>query len=272
MTTSLRPSAVAFDTIASSFDARFGAWTSVAAQRRAVRSALQRQFPVGGNILEIGGGTGEDATYLAERGYSVFLTDPSPMMVSLAREKLMPHGSVAEVAAGEEMEDFAEIYLSAGRPLFDGAFSNFAPLNCVTDLRPVARGLSRLLRPGAFAMLVVFGTCCPGEMIVEMLRGRPQQMLRRFKRGALPARLAKREFHVVYHGCRAISTAFGPWFSLERRLGIGIAVPPSAAEPWISSHSRLLAAMETADRLLGYTTPMLGDHVMYQLRRRNDTH
>ena len=271
MTTSLRPSALAFDTVASSFDTRFGAWASVAAQRRAVRAALQRQFPVGGNILEIGGGTGEDAAYLAERGYSVFLTDPSPMMVSLAREKLMPHGSVAEVAAGEEMEDFAEHYLSAGRPLFDGTFSNFAPLNCVADLRPVARALSRLLRPGAFAMLVVFGTCCPGEMIVEMLRGRPQQMLRRFKRGAIPARLAKHEFRVVYHSCRAISTAFGPWFSLERRLGIGIAVPPSAAEPWISSHTHLLAAMETADRLLGCAVPVLGDHVMYQLRRRGDS-
>ena len=104
------------------------------------------------------------------------------------------------------------------------------------------------------------------------MRSTAKHAPRRFKRGAIPARLAKREFHVVYHGCRAISTAFGPWFSLERRLGIGIAVPPSAAEPWISSHTRLLAAMETADRLLGYAMPMLGDHVMYQLRRRNDTH
>ena len=270
MTTSLRPAALAFDTIAPSFDARFGAWASVSAQRRAVRAALQQQFPSGGNILEIGGGTGEDATYLAERGYKVLLTDPSPTMVDLAQEKLAPLGSQATVVAGEEMEDFAEHYLFAGRQLFDGAFSNFAPLNCVADLTPVARGLSLLLRPGGVAMLVLFGTCCPGEMIVETLRGRPRQALRRFKRGVIPARLAKREFHVVYHRRQEIRAAFAPWFALERRIGIGVAVPPSAAEPWISNQPRLLAAMEGADRVLGSAFPMLGDHVLYQFRRNSN--
>jgi SAM-dependent methyltransferase len=267
MSTSLRPAALAFDTIAPSFDARFGAWESVSAQRRAVRAELQRHFPIGGRVLEIGGGTGEDATYLAQRGYKVLLTDPSPMMVSLAEKKLIPLGSSAAVAAGEEMDEFAERYLSAANTQFDGAFSNFAPLNCIADLTPVARGLSRLIKPGGVAMLVVFGTYCPGEMIVETLRGRPGQVLRRFKRGVISARLAKHEFQVVYHRRRDMRDAFAQWFVLERRVGIGVAVPPSAAEPWISNYPHLLAAMETADRVLGTTVPMLGDHVLYQLRR-----
>src|ERR1700761_3913219 len=195
----LRPAAFAFDAIAPTFDSRFGAWHSVAAQRRAVRAALLREFPAGGHILELGGGTGEDATFLAERGFDMFLTDPSPTMVEFARTKLSPLGSQAEVAAGEELEDFAARYLSSGGALFDGVFSNFAPLNCVADLGPVARGLARLLKPGAPAMLVLFGTFCPGEMAVEVLRGRPRLALRRRNRGEAPARLAKREFNVVYH-------------------------------------------------------------------------
>jgi SAM-dependent methyltransferase len=228
MIASLRPAALAFDAVAPTFDSRFGAWASVAAQRRAVRAALLQQFPSGGRILEVGGGTGEDAAFLAERGFNVLLTDPSPTMVKLSTEKLAPFGATAEIAAGEEMEDFAERYLSAGRALFDGAFSNFAPLNCVNDLTPVARGLARLLNPGATAMLVLFGTCCPGEIAVEVLRGRPHQALRRWKRGTVPARLAKREFHIVYHWywrdratqrCRAVDfkpTAFARRYGGDR--------------------------------------------------------
>jgi SAM-dependent methyltransferase len=267
VTPPLRPAALAFDAVAPTFDSRFGTWHSVAAQRRAVRTALLRVFPAGGHILELGGGTGEDATFLAERGFDMLLTDPSPAMVALAKAKLAPLGARAEIAAGEEMEDFAANHLSAGRLLFDGAFSNFAPLNCITDLRPVARGLARLLKPDAPAMLVLFGTFCPGEMVVEVLRGRSHLALRRCKPGEAPARLSKCEFSIAYHRCAAMRRAFAPWFVLEKRLGIGVTVPPSAAEPWISQQPHLLAAMEVLDRSLARPLAMLGDHVLYQFRR-----
>jgi SAM-dependent methyltransferase len=269
MTPTLPPPAAAFDAIASTFDSRFNAWRSVAAQRRAVRTALLRVFPAAGHILELGGGTGTDATFMAERGFDMLLTDPSPSMVELAKAKLSPLGAQAQIAAGEEMEDFAAKYLSAGGMLFDGVFSNFAPLNCIADLRPVARGLARLLKPGARAMLVLFGTFCPAEMMVEMLLGRPHLAFRRCKRGEASARLGKREFHVVYHRRADLLRAFDPWFVLEKRLGIGVTVPPSAAEPWISQQPRLLAAMELLDRGLSRPFAILGDHVLYQFRRTN---
>lgn len=267
MTAPLRPATIAFDAIAPDFDLRFGQWLSVSAQRRAVRAALLRVFPAGGRILELGGGTGQDAAFLAERGFKMFLTDPSPSMVSLARVKLSPFGARAEVVAGEEFEGFAAHYLSAGGRLFDGAFSNFAPLNCVADLEPAARGLARLLKPRAAAMLVLFGTLCPGEMATEMFRGRPRQALRRLRRAEVPARLAKRDFHVVYHRRAALLRAFSPWFVLEKCLGIGITVPPSAAEPWISNHPRLLDLMEAIDRVVSRPMAVFGDHIVYQFRR-----
>lgn len=265
--TALRPAAHAFDIVAPEFDTRFGSWRSVAAQRRSVHSVLLQEIPANGRVLEIGGGTGEDACFLAQHGYQVLLTDPSPTMVNLAREKLMPLGSSAEIVAGEELDAFADLYLGSGRPQFDGAFSNFAPLNCVLDLRPVASGLSRLLRPGAAAILVLFGTICPAEVLVEVLRRRPSQALRRLKRGPVSARLARQDFEVVYHTRADVQRAFAPWFTLERRLGIGVAVPPSAAEPWISTHPGFLAALEKIDEAIAGSLAMLGDHVLYVLRR-----
>jgi ubiquinone/menaquinone biosynthesis C-methylase UbiE len=263
----MRPAVAAFDAIAPIFDQRFGSWLSVAAQRRAVREALLRQFPKHGHILEVGGGTGEDAAFLAGAGFEVLLTDPSPTMVAVAKAKLSPLGGQAEIATGEELEDFAARHLSAGGMLFDGAFSNFAPLNCVVDLGQVARGLAKLLKPGAPAMLVLFGTFCPGEMLTEILHKRPEQVFRRCKRGPLPARIAKRDFRIVYHRRAALMRAFAPWFVLEKRLGIGVTVPPSAAEPWISHKPRLLGTMEALDRMLSRPLALLGDHVLYQLRR-----
>lgn len=267
MTTTSREAALAFDSVAQVFDERFGAWASVAAQRRAVRAALLQALPPGGRILELGGGTGEDAAFLAARGYNLLLTDPSPAMVSRAEAKLRPLGARAEVVAAEDLDGFASRYLTQDGAPFDGVFSNFAPLNCVVDLRPVARSLARLLKPGAPALLVLFGTLCPGEVVTELLRKRPRQTLRRCKRGEVPAHLAGHEFNIVYHRGTSLRRAFQPWFALEKRIGIGIAVPPSAAEPWISAHRRLLTAMESVDRILSRPLAVLGDHVLYQFRR-----
>jgi len=265
----LRPAALAFDSIAADFDSRFGDWRSVAAQRTAVRAALLREFPAGGRILELGGGTGEDAAFLAQRGFRVLMTDASPAMVSRANAKLAPLGAHAEICPAEELDHFARRPRADGVASFDGAFSNFAPLNCVTDLAPVARGLARLLKPGAVVMLVLFGTCCPGEVVTEVLRGRPRSALRRFRHGDSPARLANHHFRVVYHRSAALKRTFAPWFVLEKRFGVGVTVPPSAAEPWITQRPRLLAMMERFDKLVSRPFAFLGDHILYQFRRND---
>ena len=265
--THLPPAALAFDGIAPVFDSRFGEWRSVAAQRRAVRRALIAAMPPGGRLLEVGGGTGEDALWLARRGFQITLTDVSPTMAALADAKLKPFGSQTQVAAAEELEGFADQHFRNGGVVFDGAFSNFAPLNCVEDLAPVARALARLVRPDAPVLLVLFGIAAPGEILVESLRGRPHQALRRFSRGAVTARLGGCPFTVTYHRAAAILAAMQPWFNLVRKEGIGIFVPPSAAEPWISRHPHLLASLERLDRLVARPLAPLGDHILYHFVR-----
>jgi SAM-dependent methyltransferase len=259
----LSPAALAFDSVAGDFDARFGGWASVAAQRRAVRAALLDVFPSGARLVEIGGGTGEDARYLAARGRNVTLTDAAPAMVALAAAKLADLPNAHAVVAPAEGIDM----LANGGRTFDGAYSNFAALNCVIDLTSFARGLAKLLRSGSPALLVLFGTACPGEAIVECLRGRPRNALRRLARGEVAARLNGRHFTVRYHRSAGLRRAMAPWFRLERRLGIGVFVPPSAAEPWISHHPRLLGLQERLDRAVAAPLAPLGDHVLYHFVR-----
>jgi SAM-dependent methyltransferase len=256
--------AAAFDAIAERFDERFTPWLSVAAQRRAVRKALADAFPPGSSLIEIGGGTGEDALWLLERERKVLLTDASPLMVRIASAKFAGRaGAGARVCPAEDLADLA---FGLEAP-FDGAYSNFAGLNCVGDLRPFAQGLARLLRPGAPALLVLFGRVCPGEWLVETLRGRPKSAFRRIASGDQPARLGGREFAVRYHRRRDLERVMAPWFRPAGRQGIGVFVPPSAAEPWISGHPRLLGTLEALDRGLSGPMAALGDHILYRFVR-----
>jgi len=256
----LLPAGRAFDAIADSFDVRFGTWLSVAAQRRAVRSALAAAFPVGSRLLEIGGGTGLDAAWLRARKRSVLLTDASPAMVNEASRKL--GAAAVEVLAAEHLGR-----LGGRNERFDGAFSNFAALNCVDDLRTVARSLAELVQPGGRVLVVLFGTFCPGEMIVETCRGRPRNILRRLKQGRVSATLGGHSFTIRYHRRHHLRRAMAPWFRLTDAAGIGIFVPPSAAEPWISAHPRLLSALEALDRRAARRLAFLGDHVLYTFER-----
>ncbi len=169
------------------------------------------------------------------------------------------------VAAAEAFDGLADML--ADEPPFDGAYSVFAGLNCVPDLSTFGRGIARLLRPGAPMLLVMFGTCCPGEMIVETIRRRPRNALRRFRRGDVPAQLGGRHFTVRYHRRADLVRMLGPWFALEAREGIGLFVPPSAAEPWISAHPRLLALLESADRIAARPLARFADHILYRFAR-----
>ena len=260
----LSAAALAFDSIAEDFDERFDSWRSVEAQRRAVRRGLVAAFPVGSRLIEIGGGTGSDALWMADHGRDVLMTDAAPAMVAAASTKCGGRVRTA-VAAAEEMARLAdELH---GEPRFDGAYSVFSGLNCVGDLHSFGRGIARLLRPGAPLMLVVFGTWCPGEMIVENLRGRPGNALRRFRRSDVPARLNGLEFAVRYHRRKDLERALGPWFCLEARQGVGVFVPPSAAEPWISRHPRLLRMLEALDLVAGRPLAPFADHILYKFVR-----
>jgi ubiquinone/menaquinone biosynthesis C-methylase UbiE len=265
---SLPPAAAAFDAIAERFDGRYGAWMSVAAQRRAVRAALVSTFPIGARLLDVGGGTGEDAEYLLRAGRDVLLTDVSPAMVRVAAAKLRPLGAQQpRVIPAERLPALADERDAAAQAPFDGAYSNFAALNCVTDLGEPARGLARLIRPGGSAMLVIFGTFPPGEWIVQLARRDARSAFRRASRGDVHARLGGNSFTVRYHRAADVARAFAPWFRLVKRIGIGVFVPPSAAEPWISGFPRLLAGLEALDRAVSRPLAPLGDHVLYQLER-----
>jgi ubiquinone/menaquinone biosynthesis C-methylase UbiE len=260
--------AAPFDAVAARYDETFTSSVIGRAQRGAVWRELAKTFRPGDRILEIGCGTGVDACFLAERNIRVVACDLSVQMIDVASRKVQQKGLQRLVRPLVlRAEDIAD--LPAGE-LFEGAFSNFGALNCVADLNRVARGLARLLKPGATAVLCWMGPYCIWEMLWHLGHWNRDKAFRRFKLEGVSARIANGPFvHVHYPSVTTLARAFAPDFRLTSVRGIGVAVPPSYLEPSARRHPRLLQMCKQFDSLLGSCPGIrsLGDHVLVRLQR-----
>jgi SAM-dependent methyltransferase len=259
-----------FDGAADRYDEVFTTSIIGQIQRASVWRELDKTFHAGERVLEIGCGTGVDASYLAERGVQVVACDSSPRMIAVATRRMKNNHQLDRVQP--QLLAAEEIARLRSGQLFDGAFSNFGALNCVENLRSVARDLASLLRPGASALLCLMGPCCIWEIFWYLARAKPAKALRRLHRGGITARLDGGALvHVYYPSLRSLAQAFAPEFSLKSVKGIGVAVPPSYLEPLASRYPSLLRAAVLADFSLGRCPGirMLADHVLIRFERED---
>jgi SAM-dependent methyltransferase len=236
------------------------------AQRNVVWSALQRTFGPGDHVLELNCGTGEDALFLAKRGVSVLGCDASPRMIEIAERRRCqeaPNSSLEFCVLRNENADS----LMPATP-FDGVLSNFSGLNCVEDSSHIVRQLAHLVKPGGTALICISTRVCLWEIGWHAARVNFQKAFRRL-RGSTIARLAEIAVPVWYPTISEIRRSFLPWFRLRSFQAVGLLVPPSYVEPWARHHKRILAWLESTDRVLS-TWPVLrviGDHVLLEFER-----
>ena len=260
-----------FDAVAAQYDEVFTSSIIGQAQRAAVWKELAKAFHAGERVLEIGCGTGVDACYLAERGVEVVACDPSSEMIGVAANRIRQRGLQTlirtRVLRAEDISTF-----SAERS-FDGAFSNFGALNCVEDLKAVAHGIARMLRPGGVALLCWMGPCCLWEMIFYLTRGNATKAFRRFQAEGIDSKIGGRSSLLVrYPSVRSLVRTFMPEFRLKSIHGIGITVPPSYLESWARRHPRVMELCERFDSQFACWPGIrsIGDHVLVSLQRQPD--
>jgi 2-polyprenyl-3-methyl-5-hydroxy-6-metoxy-1,4-benzoquinol methylase len=257
-----------FDAVAEEYDRKFTESQIGRAQRASVWKELAKTFRSGDWILEIGCGTGVDASFLANRGVRVFACDNSHAMIEVASRRIAQADQSSFVHLRTlAAEDLAGL---GGEPRFDGAISNFGALNCVEDLRGVAIDLARLLRPGATAMLCLMGRYCAWELAWYLAHGDPQKAFRRIGRGKIIARLApEATVRVHYPSVNSVIRLFSPEFRLKAWKGIGITIPPSYLESIVNRHPWCIRWMMRADSLLESAPIARGfaDHVLLTFER-----
>ncbi|MGW5671986.1 methyltransferase domain-containing protein [Micromonospora sp. NPDC003776] len=112
----------------------------------AERQAFRDRLAPGARLLEIGAGTGQDASYFQREGFAVVAVDLSPAMVGRCRAK------------GVEAHVMDFLHLSFPPGSFDAVFA----LNCLLhvpnhDLPAVLAAIRAALRPGGLFFLGVYG-------------------------------------------------------------------------------------------------------------------
>lgn len=119
---------------------------------RELHSRAFREFlpPAPCRVLDIGGGPGRWAFWLAERGYRVTLADLSPRLIEIARERVaQAPDSVRENTEDVLVADARDLSAFASES-FDAVLSlgPFYHLTDAGDRERAAREAARVLRPG----------------------------------------------------------------------------------------------------------------------------
>lgn len=257
----------AFDSVAADYDGPRGNNSLVQDMRQEMWRWLDAAFPRAGHLLEIGCGTGLDAVRMARRGHRVLATDWSPLMVQRTRAR------AADALVSDQIQTCAlgahELDRLTGEALYDGAYSNLGALNCLPDLRAVARECARLIRPGGRIVFSVIGRWCPWEIGYYARRRDWPRIRVRFARRMVPVRMNGHTVWTNYWTPRTLYRCFAPEFALTHYRGLCVLAPPPYLT-WVKDrHPRWYDSLWRWDRRI-CGLPLvrgLGDHFLIILTR-----
>ena len=219
-------------------------------QREQFQQHMLPLFREGQSVLDMGCGTGDDAAELSRMGIRVTGIDSSAEMVCIARSR----GVDARHVPIEKVGQLGE--------RFDGVISNFGAMNCVERLTDLREPLAAMLRPGGWMALCFLNRVCLWETAWYLVRHDFKRATRRWR-----GRSQGLGISVFYPTAADVEASFRPDFVPERRVGIGLFVPPSYVTGISEGHLRRLAG---ADRAIAAAPGFrsLGDHQLLLFRRK----
>lgn len=272
------PRVAPFDGAADGYDAAFSDRLLGRLLRGLLHETLDRHLPRQGRLLELGCGTGVDATFMARRGANVIAGDLSAEMLAATRAR----AEAACVADRVETVrlDLArpvELRTSTGEAVdggldgcFDGAWSAFGPLNCVADRHALGEALRRWLKPGARVVLVPMARFAPWDWLWYGAHLRPGAAVRRLRRHPTAALPGGGRLPLSYPTLRQLDAEMGPGLRRVEARGLGVLLPISEAAGMVERLPRLFEAAASLERGLAGRglSPHLCDHVAVVYERR----
>ena len=261
----------AFDQVAADYDRAFTETQLARQLREIVWSRLAASFKPGDRVLELNCGTGEDATWLAQRGVYVVATDVSPEMLAVTARKAASRGVANRIETHtlDLASPLSQVLGEGAGVWVDGALSNFGGLNCVRDLHPLAEMLRDVVKPGGALILVPLSRWCASEMAWHLLHLQPRVAFRRLRREGVDARIGGDTVHVWYPSIGSIRRTFEPAFKLRRVTGLGVFLPPSYLEPVVAKRPRLFRLLARLEQATASHFPftVIADHVILEFER-----
>jgi len=260
----------AFDRAAETYDETFTNSAIGRLQRNRVWGYLAKhissqEFP---RVLELNCGTGEDAKWLAAKGFRVTATDLSPEMVERAKSKF----ENSNVSAAFQVCGFSEIVNRFAPASFDFIFSNFGGLNCISEneLKLLGEHASLLLRPGGRFIAVVMSDDCVMERWYFRRKRMPEKTNRRKQAGGVSTVIEGETFVTHYYSPEQFAGLLANVFQVKAQKAIGWTIPPSYTENYFSKRPFLLSTLNVLENTLGNLPAMAkkADHFLIDLVKK----
>jgi len=258
--------AKAFSRQAPVFDGIYSNDTIIKYKRQRVRQAALKHLPENGSILELNCGTGEDALFFAQHGYTVHGTDLATGMLQQFEQKTASYRD----SVSFEQCSYTELSSLQNKGPYDMIFSNFGGLNCTGELNKVLASFDTLLKPGGIATLVIISNFCLWEALL-VFKGKFKTAFRRFfSSKGRKARVEGEYFKCWYYSPGYVMDNLGPRFELAGLEGLCTIVPPSYMEGFAEkdpSLYRFLVRQE--DRLKSkWPCKYIGDYYIISMRKK----
>lgn len=257
----------AFDKQSAHFDVLFGEDTIIRYKRERVRDHVLQFLEPGSSILELNAGTGEDAIYFAGKGYKVHATDISTGMQEMMEKKLKFQDLKNKVS--HEICSYTELGKLGNKGPFDLIFSNFAGLNCTSELAKVLDSFSTLLKPTGRVTLVIMPKFCLWEFLL-LFKGKFRTAFRRFSgKNGTRANIDGQEFRCWYYNPSFIKRTLRKEFEVISVEGLCSLVPPSYMENFAEKHSSLYNGLVRKEGKLKSKWPWrnIGDYYIITLAK-----
>jgi SAM-dependent methyltransferase len=258
----------AFDSVAADYDRSNTENPILCAMRDRVLTEVRRRVVRGGRILDLGCGPGADDEALAKAGYRVTAIDWSPNMVEQARARISAAG-----VSGQVTVQHLGIHQLERLPLgiFDAAYSNFGPLNCVPDLSIAATEIAARLRPGGIVVASVIGRVCPWELAVYVARGDWERARVRFAATSVGVPLNGETVWTQYYTPAQFERPFAAaGFARVSLRALGLFAPPPYLQGFAERHGRITNALQRVDDVAGRWPGLRswGDHFLVVMQKQ----
>jgi ubiquinone/menaquinone biosynthesis C-methylase UbiE len=258
----------AFSQQALVFDALDAGNTIIAYKRRRVRDHVERWLAPGSSILELNAGTGEDAIYFARKGHRVHATDIARGMQEALGEKVASEGLTASIS--RELCSFTELDTLQRRGPYDLIFSNFAGLNCTSELDKVLRSFGPLVKPGGQVTLAILPKFCLWESLL-VFKGKFRTAVRRwFSSKGARSHVEGHYFRCWYYSPDYVIRELKDEFDLIGLEGLCTIVPPSYIEHFAERYPKLYGRLcRLEDRWKDrWPWKFIGDYYIITFRKK----
>jgi ubiquinone/menaquinone biosynthesis C-methylase UbiE len=260
--------ATAFSKQAPLFDELYSGDSIIQYKRMRVRDHVIRWLQPNSNILELNAGTGDDAIFFAQQGYTVHATDISGDMQRLLSEKVKQHDLHNIIT--HELRSYTDLENLFDRGPYDLILSNFAGLNCTNELPAVLQSFDSLLKPGGLATLVILPKFCLWEFLL-LFKGKFATALRRFagNKGA-KAHIEGEYFRCWYYNPSFIQKHLKENFDMIGLEGLCTIVPPSYLQGFAEKYPKTCRWLIKKENNWKAKWPwkIIGDYYIITLRKK----